>query len=74
MKFKINPFIILVGICLIANIILSYLFKFERMIMLDMAFHLFKIISKENFAIQNWRFGAAITQFVPLLGTKMNLS
>ncbi|MDI9318954.1 MAG: hypothetical protein QM530_00630 [Phycisphaerales bacterium] len=53
---------------------LSVLFYKERTVFLDISYHLFCILKDGTFAIQNNRFGAAVTQAFPLLGSKMGLS
>lgn len=52
----------------------SLLFWKERMFFTDAAYHLFYIISKDDYAIQNTRFVAYFTQSFPLLATKLHLS
>lgn len=41
---------------------------------MDAAFHLYYIIVTDDFAIQNHRFGAVVTQIFPLLGSRLGLS
>lgn len=41
---------------------------------MDIAFHLFSLVTTETFAIQNFRFGAFITQAAPLVGIDLGLS
>ena len=55
-------------------LILAVVFYQERSLWGDLAFHLFYIVKDGNFAIQNGRFGAFMTQIVPLLATKAGLS
>lgn len=55
-------------------LILSILFYKERTAFADISYHLFAILKDGTFAIQNNRFGAAITQLVPLVGSKLGLS
>jgi len=45
----------------------------ERVLMPDLSFHLFKIISTGDFAIQNYRFGAFFTQIFPWIGLVLDL-
>ncbi len=52
---------------------LSIYFYLERTVFVDIAYHTFYIIKDQKFAIQNYRFGAAITQIFPLVATKLNL-
>ena len=40
---------------------------------MDIAFHLFSLVTTETFAIQNFRFGAFITQAAPLAGIGLGL-
>ena len=54
--------------------ILALLFYRERVIFLDMAFHLFYILKDNDLAIQNFRFGACFTQLFPYLGQKLGFS
>ncbi|PZF72345.1 hypothetical protein [Taibaiella soli] len=54
-------------------ILLAIAFYKERCIFIDIAFHLFNIVKDGAFAIQNFRFGAALTQIYPLLLTKMKM-
>lgn len=48
---------------------LSILFYRERTVFLDIAYHLFYILKNQDFAIQSFRFGAALTQAVPLIAS-----
>ena len=57
-----------------ALLVLSVLFFKERAIFMDSAFHLFHIIVTDDFAIQNHRFGAVVTQVFPLLSSRLGLS
>jgi hypothetical protein len=52
---------------------LSAFFYMERTVFIDMAYHIFYILKDDGFAIQNYRFVAAFTQFFPLLGSKMGM-
>ncbi len=52
---------------------LSLLFYLERTVFIDIAYHLFHIIKDDSVAIQNYRFGSAITQVFPLLATQLKL-
>ncbi|HMN32871.1 MAG TPA: hypothetical protein PKA54_05820 [Chitinophagaceae bacterium] len=56
------------SITFIALTILSIIFYKERTCFIDIAFHLFYILKDNDFAIQNYRFGAFFTQLFPLLG------
>jgi fumarate reductase subunit D len=49
-------------------LLLSLVFYQERTIFTDIAFHLFFMAKDQEFAIQNYRFGAAVTQLFPLAG------
>lgn len=46
----------------------------ERTIFVDIAFHLFHIIRKNDFAIQAFRYGAVVTQIFPLVARRMSAS
>ncbi len=46
----------------------------QRIILLDIAFHLFEILRTGDFAFQNHRVGAFLTQSVPLVASKLGLS
>ncbi len=52
---------------------LSIYFFQLRTIFTDMAFHVFSIITENNFAIQNYRFVAICTQIFPLISLKFGL-
>ncbi len=52
---------------------LALYFFLERTAFLDIAFHLFYIIKDGDFAIQNNRYGAFVTQIWPLLASKIGL-
>lgn len=54
-------------------ILLTLLFYKERMVFNDAAFHLFAIFEKDNFAFQNYRFVAIVTQSFPLIAASMGL-
>jgi hypothetical protein len=67
--------VFILGLCTYSVLfIFSILFYKERTVFLDIAYHLFYILKDGGFAIQNNRFGAAITQLFPLAGSKMGLS
>jgi hypothetical protein len=69
-----NRFLSITGlITFILLFILSLYFYLERTVFVDIAYHTFYIIKDQTFAIQNYRFGATITQIFPLLATKLNL-
>ncbi len=53
---------------------MAIIFYKERTVFVDIAFHLFSLITTETWAIQNFRFGAILTQALPLLGIKLGLS
>ncbi len=53
--------------------ILALVFYCERTAFLDIAFHLFYIIKDSDFAIQNNRFSAVVTEIYPLLASKIGL-
>lgn len=57
-----------------ALLIMALVFFKERIAFLDVAYHLFYITAADELAIQNYRFGAAVTQVVPLASTRMGLS
>lgn len=56
-----------------ALLFLSLWFWMERMFITDMAFHTFVIVESGGFAIQNYRFGAAITQLFPVTAFRLHL-
>ena len=58
----------------LALIVLSLIFWLERTAFLDISFHLFHILKDKYFAIQNYRFGAFITQIPILLCDSLNCS
>ena len=53
--------------------LLSLLFYKERTVFLDIAYHMFIIIKDNALAIQNNRFGAAVTQVFPLMASRFSL-
>ncbi|MEI8280714.1 MAG: hypothetical protein WCG87_13230 [Bacteroidota bacterium] len=55
-------------------LILSVIFYKERTIFTDIAFHLFCIVKDSSLAIQNFRFVAISTQFLPLMARKAEMS
>ncbi len=55
-------------------LILALLWYRERVVFVDIAYHLFFLLKDRGFAIQNGRFGAAFTQFFPLVGAALGLS
>lgn len=57
-----------------ALLVLACFFYQERTLWGDLAFHFFYIINDNSYAIQNERFGAFITQSVPLFGSRLGLS
>lgn len=54
-----------------AMLVLALVFYKERNIFLDNAYHLFVILTGNDFAIQNHRYGAMLTQVFPLLCFRM---
>lgn len=61
-----------IGYCVL--LFLSVLFYKERTFFVDIAFHIFSIITNKGLAIQNFRFGAVFTQLFPLLAVKIGFS
>lgn len=53
---------------------MAVVFYKERTILLDTAYHLFYILKDGAFTIQNNRYGAIVTQIVPLLCSKIGVS
>lgn len=68
-----NKILILGSLTFLTMLILSVIFYKERTCFIDISFHLFYILKDGNFAIQNFRFGALITQLFPLIGSKLGL-
>lgn len=67
--------LLLIGfITYIFMLILAYLYYLERIVMPDTSFQLFQMIQHNGFAIQIQRFGAALTQIVPILFIKNDSS
>ena len=67
--------LILAGTALYAAYFFLALYFFrERTMFTDIAHHLFHIVKDSNFAIQNFRFGAAMTQVFPLAARKLDLN
>jgi hypothetical protein len=54
--------------------LMAFIFYKERTIFIDIAYHLFFITKDSSLAIQNFRFGAAVTQVFPLIAVKLGLS
>lgn len=52
----------------------SIVFYKERTVFTDIAYHLFCILKDGDFAFQNYRYGAVVTQVFPLIGAKLSLS
>jgi hypothetical protein len=52
----------------------SIVFYKERMFFVDATYIAFKAINEEKLQIQQFRFGAFITQIVPVIGAKLHLS
>lgn len=70
-----STFIFRLGLVIYAMLLgLSVFFYKERIIFIDLAFHLFDILRTDALAIQNYRFGAAATQVVPLWAARAGLS
>lgn len=61
------------GTFLVLNIF-AFLFYKERMVFNDAAFHLFAILEKNDFAFQNHRYVATLTQSFPLMASRLGLS
>ena len=59
---------------LLTLLFFSILFWMERTLYIDMAFQTFVMIQTKTTTIQNYRFGAALTQLLPLLAIKTHLS
>lgn len=57
-----------------ALMVLSVFFYKERVVFLDISYHLFEILRTGAFAIQNNRICAFSTQLFPLFGSKLGLS
>lgn len=57
----------------LAFFVLAILFWQERTAFTDIAFHLFFIVRHHEFPVQNFRFGAVLTQLYPFLATKLSL-
>lgn len=70
-----KKYIVCIGLATyLALIVLSLIFWLERTAFLDISFHLFHILKDKYFAIQNYRFGAFITQIPILLCYSLNCS
>lgn len=54
-------------------ILMATLFYKERTVFMDAAYHLFHFLMNDDFAIQHNRFGAAVTQVFPVLGSHLGL-
>lgn len=54
-------------------LIFAILFYKERTIFTDISYHLFFILKDSSLCIQNYRFGAAVTQVFPLVAGKLNI-
>src|SRR6185503_3183543 len=65
-------FLGIIGYCVL--LFFSLLFYKERTFFIDIAFHIFSIVTSGGLAIQNFRLGAIFTQLFPLLALKMNCS
>ncbi len=67
--------ILLIGaISFFLLLVLSIVFYKERTCFVDIAFHLFYILKDNDFAIQNYRFGAFFTQLFPLSSAYLGLN
>ncbi len=53
--------------------LLSILFYKERTIFVDIAYHLFLILKDGGLAIQDYRYGAAVSQVLPMLAAKLSM-
>ncbi len=69
-----KPVFLIGSLAYLVLAVLALVFYLERTAFLDIAFHLFYIIKNGDFAIQNNRFGAGVTQIFPLLGSKIGMS
>lgn len=58
----------------ISLLVLAILLFKERTLWGDIPYHVFHILREDTFAIQNNRFGAILTQWVPLVLARMELS
>lgn len=62
------------GVYYIGLLVLSLIFYKERTLFADIPFHIFYLLQEQDYAIQNQRFGAFITQTPPLLALKSGAS
>ncbi len=53
--------------------VLALMFYKERTVFVDIALHLFAILVNNDFTIQNFRYGAAVTQVFPLMAGRLSL-
>jgi hypothetical protein len=60
-------------VTILTMLVLAIIFFKQRVVFLDISFHLFSILKDDNFAIQNNRIGAFFTQLFPLVGSKFGL-
>ena len=60
-------------IAYLALFILSIVFYKERIVFVDCAYQLFQILRTSDFTIQNYRYGAIVTQIYPLLCAKLSV-
>ncbi|MCC7246860.1 MAG: hypothetical protein IT269_14335 [Saprospiraceae bacterium] len=75
MKTNTTPFVARSGILAYSGfLMLSILFYKERTAFLDISYHLFCLLRDGDYAIQNDRFVAAITQTFPLTGARLGWS
>ena len=73
LRFK-APYIKLAGLfCFLGLLWLAWHFFLERTLYLDLPFHVYHYMEESSLFIQNRRFGAAVTQIVPLLAIKGHL-
>lgn len=73
-RFTSSRWIFILGLStILALLALAFLFWKERVIYTDMAFHTFVLSVTDALAIQNHRFGAALTQMFPLLAMRLKL-
>lgn len=71
---KLKKYCLLAVIGYLILCVLAWIYYQERTVILDASFHLFSILKDQYFAIQVHRFGAFITQVLPLIGSLIDLS
>lgn len=63
------------GVCYFAlSIFFAFTWAEERIAFGDAAYQLFSVLRTNDFAVQVMRFGSAITQFFPFIGSQLHLS